>query len=152
MSWRFVAMYRLLHAGHWKSLKISTVTGAVFEPKAKRGSMSGRGAAVWRGAGRGASFAATAGAGITGGWKAGAAPTGSEDSGLGFGSWGTVPADLCREGICKTPTASKLTLATPTSNRRRFTRSSSARMWPWVAMVPKHGDCTSKFDSSTPDN
>src|SRR5258708_23044575 len=40
MSLPFVAVNSVLQAGHWKSLKISMVTGALLEPKAVCGSTS----------------------------------------------------------------------------------------------------------------
>src|SRR5580700_7227511 len=41
MSWRFVERNKVLQAGHWKSLKTSITTGALFEPRASCGSTSG---------------------------------------------------------------------------------------------------------------
>ena len=135
-------MKSVLHAGHWKSLKTSMDTGAVFEPKALCGSTLERLSVDCGTGGREAAFARTTGEGITGGSEGEEAFVFS--AGAGADCCAICEAGegaLCNEGRNSAPRTSKPTLMIPAKMRRRFTRSSE--------MVDAKMPCTEQENSTS---
>lgn len=128
-------------------------TGAFFEPKALRGSTSGRPVADCGADGSEAALATITGAGMTGGLDSAEELTLSGPSGVcanGCVDGETGSGVLCKDGRKRAQKPSKPTLRIPARMRRRFTRSSQTVLviCPTIRnSTSKPGQCKSPRDT-----